>query len=86
MVPEKIVLKLYEQLPQLIINTKFILDNSSISFEFGKSKNKKFFTGSEKEDTSYLLQLCNENLHYRYPHADQTVVGRYEKEIKAKSM
>ena len=83
MVPEKIVLKLYEQLPQLIINTKFILDNSSISFEFGKSKNKKFFTGSEKEDTSYLLQLCNENLHYRYPHADQTVVGRYEKEIKA---
>ncbi len=83
MIPEKVLFHLYEQLPQLISNTQFILDNCSIYFEFGKSKNKKFYTGSEKEDTTYLLQLCSENLHYRYPHADQTIVDRYEKEIKA---
>ena len=83
MYPENIILKMYEWIPQIICTTKYILNNCSINFEFGKSKNKKTFTGSEKGDEIRLREICTENLNYRYPDTNERIVERIEKEIKA---
>ena len=75
--------KCYEWIPQIINNTLFVVNNSSINFEFGKSKNKKTFTGSEKCDEILLREICTENLNYRYPNLNDKIIERIEKEIKA---
>ena len=75
--------KCFEWIPQIINNTLFVLNNSSINFEFGKSKNKKTFTGSEKSDEILLRKICTENLNYRYPNSNDKIIERIDKEIKA---
>lgn len=74
---------LYERYPQLIENTKKIINSSSIHFEYGKSKNKKNFTNSALEDEQLLRKLCYNGLKYRYPNATQNVYQRLEKELDA---
>jgi DNA polymerase III alpha subunit len=76
------VIKKYGDYPQIIDNTLKILDACSIDFQFGKNKNKKTYTGNTYEDELLLLKLCNENLKYRYPDADDEIITRYKKEIK----
>ncbi len=69
MLPEKELLQLYAEFPEIIENTGQLLQKCSISFEFGSEhppKNKKTYTSSEEEDYRLLLQLCNEGLPYRY--------------------
>lgn len=72
---------IYKGYPQLLYNTKKMLEQCNVDFDFGKNKNRKYFTGNEKEDHELLLQLCIENLVYRYPNADEKVAERFEKEI-----
>jgi DNA polymerase-3 subunit alpha len=83
MVPENKLLERFSAYPEIIYNTKSILDDCSLKFEFGKSKNKKSFTESEKQDERKLRELCAENLLYRYPEKSKAIIDRYEKEIKA---
>ena len=83
MYSESALKKYYEWIPQIINNTLFILTNCSINFEFGKSKNKKTFTGSEKSDEIRLREICSENLNYRYPNPNDKIIERIDKEIKA---
>lgn len=79
-----------EDFPQIVENTKMILENSGISFHYkgkGKSssinKNKASFMATKAEDQHLLLQLCKENLDYRYPEKamQQKVMPRLEKEL-----
>ncbi len=83
MVEENRLLNFYRNIPHILENTRYIADNCNIEFEYGKSKNKKTFTGSEKEDEAMLRKLCSENLGYRYPYPDNKVVERYDKEINS---
>ncbi len=65
----------------LIDNAKKLLDPCSIDFDFGKNKNKKYYTGTEEGDDKLLRQLCRDNLSYRYPVETKKIEDRYEKEI-----
>ncbi len=76
------LIKLFGNYPYLIENTVKLLGKCSIDFEFGKSKNKKTFTGNFYEDELLLKKLCDENLRYRYPTASAVITERYDKEIK----
>ena len=76
------LIKHYSSHPFIIENTERLLQNCAIDFEFGKSKNKKTYTGNFYEDELLLKKLCDENLHYRYPSATQEIRQRYDKEIK----
>src|SRR6185436_2692812 len=76
------LIKIYGDYPKIIENTLALMDKCSINFEFGKSKNKRTFTGNLYEDELQLKKLCNENLKYRYPNPDQTIKERLHKEIK----
>lgn len=69
--------------PQIISNTVSILNNCSISFEYGKfaNKNLKHYTGSSGEDIELLRKNCSEGLSYRYKKPSAEVLKRMEKEL-----
>ncbi len=82
MLTENELEKVFNEFPKLIYNTKELLNKCEIEFEFGKNKNKKYFTGSAKLDYHRLMSLCYEGLNYRYKNPDDVIIERFEKEIK----
>ncbi|MES2394662.1 MAG: DNA polymerase III subunit alpha [Bacteroidota bacterium] len=83
MLSEMELCKIYEIYPQLIRNTKKIIAECEINFEFGKSKNKNTYTGSINGDEHLMKELCYEGLKYRYPNPGSDVYERLEKELDA---
>jgi DNA-directed DNA polymerase III PolC len=83
MLPETDLLTCFEQYPQLVFNTKKIMDSCEIQFEFGTSKNKLTFTGSIAEDEALMRKECYEGLAYRYTDPDPSIYERLEKELNA---
>lgn len=80
----KDLLKAFEEFPQIIENTRELLDQCSIHFEFGKertSQNQKIFGESPEKDFAYLKQLCDEGLHRRYPQPSEKVMKRISIEL-----
>jgi DNA-directed DNA polymerase III PolC len=76
------LIKIYGDYRLIIENTEKLLDNCLVNFEFGKSKNKKTFTGNFYEDELLLKKLCNEKLKARYSNPDKVIKDRLNKEIK----
>lgn len=73
---------IYKDFPSIIYNTRKILDECElIDFEFGKNKNKKYFTGNEADDRALLDKLCEEGMQYRYPVSNEDIRARFKKEI-----
>ncbi|MEQ8715044.1 MAG: DNA polymerase III subunit alpha, partial [Cyclobacteriaceae bacterium] len=78
------MLRWYEDFPALLHNTERILEMCEIQFEFGEDiphKNQKTYTGSEQEDFEMVRQLCEANLHYRYPNPTQKIYDRIKTEL-----
>ncbi len=85
MISRKQLLSLYEEFPEIIENTKYLIGNCSIHFDFGSEhppKNKKTFTASEEEDYKLITQLCREGLAYRYPNPGEKILERVQKELE----
>ena len=55
MMPEDELEKYFELYPELIRNTRLLLDQCSIEFQLGSDKNKKHLTGGEKSDWELLV-------------------------------
>lgn len=84
MIPVEDLMKYYEAFPEIISNTKTILNKSSIFFDFSDTaqpQNQSTYTGCEEEDTELLLRLCEEGLTYRYPHPTPAIHARIKKEV-----
>lgn len=77
------LLRHYEQYPQLVLNTRKIIESCHIRFEFGSSKNKSTFTGSIAADEELMRKECYEGLAYRYTNPDRSIRDRLEKELDA---
>ncbi len=73
----------FKSYPQLIDNTKKIIDACEINFEFGKSKNKRSFTSSINGDESLMRALCYKGINYRYVNPTPSIYERMEKELAA---
>jgi DNA polymerase III subunit alpha len=86
--PDEIVLSetelsiLFSEYPMIHANTKRLLDDCGISFEFGTNKNKRHFTGSAAEDIDLVRRECQKGLEYRYGTAPLNITERMEKELK----
>ena len=67
--PQEALLNSYAGWPEIIENTKHLLESCSIEFDFdsGQPKNQETFTGSVPKDVKLLRRLCRDNLYYRYP-------------------
>ena len=75
--------KIYADFPQLIKNTKQLLENCNVQFVFGgkQHNNQKTYTGNLSDDVQLLKQKCLEAIPYRYGKANKTITDRLNKEI-----
>ncbi|MCG8306860.1 MAG: DNA polymerase III subunit alpha [Cytophagales bacterium] len=82
MMPEAELFARYRQYPQIISNTRDLLENCEISFEFGVPKNKKLFTESHEKDHAILRSLALEGFRQRYKTDRNHVMQRLLKELE----
>ncbi|MDX2362246.1 MAG: PHP domain-containing protein [Crocinitomicaceae bacterium] len=86
MYPRNVLFELYEESPEIILNTDKVLNGCSIFFDFSEKaeqQNQQTYTGSVEEDISLLYSLCEKGLDYRYPKMDEEISQRIEKELTA---
>ena len=85
MLPKSELLKMYEMYPQIIENTKELLNRCKIHFEYGDAhphKNIKSYTGSEENDYKLIKEECLKNLEYRYgTNPSKDILNRIDKEL-----
>jgi len=84
MIPVDVLLKQFIDYPEVIFNTKKILNESSIFFDFSddaEPQNQKNYTGSANEDEALLLKLCQDGMAYRYPTNTDIIQKRIDKEL-----
>jgi len=82
MTPEAELLGNYNEYPQIIANTQFIIDQCDFEFDFATPKNKKHYTGSRKTDFEFLTKLAYEGMARRYGKNNPDAIARVEKELK----
>jgi len=81
MMPEQALEEIFEQYPELIRNTKQILDRCSIDFQLGTDKNKKYLTGSEQSDWDFLVAETWKGFLHRYAEKNEILQERIEREL-----
>ncbi len=84
MIPEKILIAMYKEYPQIIKNTQHILEHCNISFDFSKNhpKNQKTYSFNEELDFRLLRKLAYKGLNYRYKKIGKRIFSRLEKELE----
>lgn len=80
-IPVTDLLNAYQQYPQIIRNTTWMLEQCHFEFDYTQPKNKKHFTGSKESDFKLLKELAYKGLKERYPHDDGMAKARVEKEL-----
>jgi len=78
---KRVLLEKYSQYPEIIENTKYIVEGCSFDFDFKTPKNKKHFTDSKESDFKLLKQLAYEGLSKRYPDDNVQAKARVDKEL-----
>lgn len=76
------LIKKYEHYPEVIQNTKKVLEECYFEFDYSTPKNKKYFTESKESDFELLKELSYKGLKQRYPDDNGTAKVRMEKELK----
>lgn len=76
----------YKEYPQIIVNTKTLLEQCSIEFQFNdpiNHQNLKIYGESEEEDVEMITKLCYEGLPYRYGEKPgKKILERLEMELE----
>ncbi len=75
------LLAIFKDYPQIIENTKNLLDSCGFEFDLKEHKNKKIFTHSLAEDKTLLSKLAFEGVGNRYGNEDREARERVEKEL-----
>ncbi|WP_439151039.1 DNA polymerase III subunit alpha [Winogradskyella sp.] len=84
MLPYNELCNVYSEFPNLITNTKQLLDNCSIDFDFENPipKNQRFLTENIDSDYQLLEKLTYDGIPYRYGNTiDSKIYSRIEKEL-----
>ena len=83
MLPYNELCETYQEFPELLKNTKTILNDCNIAFDFSQEipNNQKSYTKSETEDYELLKKLTYNGLNYRYKNPDEVIFNRIEKEL-----
>lgn len=74
----------YKSHPYILVNTKELLANCHIRFDFtgeNLNKNKRAYSVNLQKDYELLQELCERNLLYRYPNPSQKILDRIENEL-----
>ena len=71
----------YEAFPQVVRNTRSMMDDCAISFDFKTVKNRKTFTGAAYDDRLLLEKLAWDGLSYRYGKNHKEAIRRIRHEL-----
>ncbi|MFH7000033.1 DNA polymerase III subunit alpha [Flavobacterium sp. FlaQc-57] len=82
MMPLESLLPYYENYPEIIANTQYIIDSCNFQYDFAPPKNKKFYTENRQNDIKKLTELAQEGLLWRYGENHKLAKARIEKELK----
>ena len=77
--------ELYQDFPKIIANSKRLLEECELDFEFknySRSENRRYYTDSATGDREIIRSLCYNGLEYRYPNPSPEVYERLEKELE----
>lgn len=72
----------FKEYPEIISNTRRILDMCQVEFELHTNKNRQFFTKSHDDDMKLLRAECMKGIKYRFGKPGKEVLERVEKELK----
>jgi DNA polymerase-3 subunit alpha len=73
---------IFQQYPQIIQNTKELLDQCSIEMPSHYQNNRRTFTGNTKDDFKLLSKLSIEGCLRRYGETNKTAFQRTQKELR----
>ena len=82
MMPEEELAKYFSHYPQIIENTRRLIDRCSIDFTLGEDKNKKHVSGSEESDWDYLVTKSWEGFQDRYDVSKPHLRERIQRELR----
>lgn len=75
------ILEAYKYFPQIIENTRSLLNQCSFEFEFSIPRNKKHYTSSKEDDLKLLTRLAYAGLEKRYGKNHSQARQRVDKEL-----
>jgi DNA-directed DNA polymerase III PolC len=81
MLPEEKLESYFSNFPELVQNTKALLDQCSITCELGKDKNKLFYKKNLAEDIDYLRKETSKGYMLRYGDDQSIWNSHIEKEL-----
>ena len=81
-IPEESLKQRFSQYPQILENTKTIIDQCGIHLENTYSNNRQTFTGSRKDDYKLLTKLSINGCLRRYGEENKKAMTRTLKELK----
>jgi len=79
--PTDELLRKYQHYPQIIENTRQLLEQCQFDFDYKTPKNKKNFTESKDSDIKLLKELAYKGFTKRYPDDDGKAEARMDKEL-----
>jgi DNA polymerase III subunit alpha len=82
MMPEAELIAFYKDYPEIIQNTRCIIEHCNFKYDFESPKNKKHYTKNKKGDIALLTTLAEEGLVWRYGRHNAEAKARVEKELK----
>ena len=82
MMPEAELIAFYKDYPEIIQNTRCIIEHCNFNYDFESPKNKKHYTKNKKGDIALLTTLAEEGLVWRYGCHNDQAKARVEKELK----
>ena len=82
MMDENSLVAKYQEYPEILENTTYLIDQCKFEFEFNKPRNKKFYTKSKEGDRLLLENLAQSGLLKRYGSDNAEAKARVLKELK----
>ena len=81
MIPEVKLETYFQHFPELIQNSKQLLDQCSINFELKSDKNKKYITGSAATDWNFLVTKAWKGFEELFDVSDPELRERFQREL-----
>ena len=81
MIPEVKLETYFQHFPELIQNSKQLLDQCSINFELKSDKNKKYITGSAATDWDFLVTKAWKGFEELFDVSDPELRERFQREL-----
>lgn len=82
LLPRKDLVSAFSSFPEIIARSLQLLESCRVDFEFGVSKNRKTFTGSNVQDRQLLEKLSLDGMQYRYGKKNKEAQKRLKHELE----